>query len=306
MDIKKIGQFTKKLRKEKGLTQEQLAEILFVSARTVSRWETGANLPDLSILVRMSEFYGVDIKEILDGERRSENMDQEFKETLFKVADYNKKEREKAAAAGNYAFIAAFLVCTVSIVVQLIISGSLLSVLGETAALLVGGIVYLGIIIYHGAWESDNGYESTPLRDFMIDTLCTSVFTILLVIAYMRLGVETSQIVRIAVLFFVGIEIIGFVLLRVLAFLSRKRKKQKEMIPKDPPLAVFVANGTLEADMIINVLKDNGIPAYKQDLGDAGFASVRYGMGRGIDNRISIYVPQEKRDLALKLIEEIS
>lgn len=58
--------------------------------------------------------------------------------------------------------------------------------------------------------------------------------------------------------------------------------------------------------MIINVLKDNGIPAYKQDLGDAGFASVRYGMGRGIDNRISIYVPQEKRDLALKLIEEIS
>lgn len=112
---KKIGQFTKELRKEKGLTQEQLVEILFVSARTVSRWETCANLPDLSILVRMSEFYGVDIKEILDGERRSESMDQEFKETLYKVADYNKKEREKAAAAGNYTFIAAFLVCTVSI-----------------------------------------------------------------------------------------------------------------------------------------------------------------------------------------------
>ena len=48
MDTKKIGRFLKMLRKEKGLTQEQLAEILSVSGRTVSRWETGTNMPDLS------------------------------------------------------------------------------------------------------------------------------------------------------------------------------------------------------------------------------------------------------------------
>lgn len=69
MDTKKIGEFLKELRKEKGLTQEQLAEILLVSGRTVSRWETGTNMPDLSVLIQMAEFYGVEIKEILDGER---------------------------------------------------------------------------------------------------------------------------------------------------------------------------------------------------------------------------------------------
>ena len=51
MDLMKIGTFLQELRKEKGLTQEQLAEQLGVARRTVSRWETGANMPDLDILV---------------------------------------------------------------------------------------------------------------------------------------------------------------------------------------------------------------------------------------------------------------
>ena len=44
MDLKKIGRFLKYLRKEKGMTQEQFAELLGVSGRTVSRWETGVSL----------------------------------------------------------------------------------------------------------------------------------------------------------------------------------------------------------------------------------------------------------------------
>ena len=64
------------------MTQEQLAEILHVSGRTISRWETGTNMPDLSIIIQMAEFYAVDVKEILDGERKSENSDKELKETL--------------------------------------------------------------------------------------------------------------------------------------------------------------------------------------------------------------------------------
>ena len=59
MDTKKIGAFLKQCRKEKNLTQEQLAEKFRVSARTVSRWETGTNMPDLSILVELAEYYDV-------------------------------------------------------------------------------------------------------------------------------------------------------------------------------------------------------------------------------------------------------
>ena len=49
MNQQKIGSFLKELRKEKGLTQEQFSEIMNVSGRTVSRWETGSNMPDLDI-----------------------------------------------------------------------------------------------------------------------------------------------------------------------------------------------------------------------------------------------------------------
>ena len=92
MDQKKTGQFLKTLRKEKQITQEALAEILHVSNRTVSRWETGSNMPDISLLVELAEFYQVSITEIIDGERKSENMDQETKMTAIKMAEYSKQE----------------------------------------------------------------------------------------------------------------------------------------------------------------------------------------------------------------------
>ena len=63
MEQRKIGLFLKELRKEKGITQVQLAEQFNVSNRTVSRWENGNNMPDLSILVELADFYDVDIRE---------------------------------------------------------------------------------------------------------------------------------------------------------------------------------------------------------------------------------------------------
>ena len=93
MDQKKIGSFFKMLRKEKGLTQEQLAEHFNVTGRTVSRWETGNNMPDLDILVEMADYYDVDLRELLDGERKSEKMNKDLEETVLKVADYSNDEK---------------------------------------------------------------------------------------------------------------------------------------------------------------------------------------------------------------------
>ena len=88
MDQKKIGRFLKELRKEKDITQEQLAEKIKVSGRTVSRWETGSNMPDISLLAELADFYDVSISEIIDGERKSEQMNEKLKETVIKVTDY--------------------------------------------------------------------------------------------------------------------------------------------------------------------------------------------------------------------------
>lgn len=93
MDLKKTGSFFKELRGEKGLTQEQLAEHFGVSGRTVSRWETGSNMPDLDVLIEMADFYEVDLRELLDGERKSEKMNEELEETVLKVADYSNDEK---------------------------------------------------------------------------------------------------------------------------------------------------------------------------------------------------------------------
>lgn len=93
MDQKKIGSFLRELRTEKGLTQEQLAEKMNVSGRTVSRWENGNNMPDLSIIVELADFYGVDIRELLNGERKSENMSEDLRETGLKMADYAEAEK---------------------------------------------------------------------------------------------------------------------------------------------------------------------------------------------------------------------
>ena len=88
MDQKKTGYFLKQLRNEKKLTQEQLAEKFQITSRTVSRWETGSNMPDISMLLELADFYEVDIREIIDGERKSEQMNEELKETVIKVTDY--------------------------------------------------------------------------------------------------------------------------------------------------------------------------------------------------------------------------
>ena len=86
MDQIKIGQFLKRLRTEKSLTQEKLAELIGVSNRSVSRWENGNTMPDFDLLIELSKFYDVSIDEIMDGKRKDEKMDKQTEETLYKVA----------------------------------------------------------------------------------------------------------------------------------------------------------------------------------------------------------------------------
>ena len=93
MDQKKTGIFLRELRKTIGLTQEQVAEKLGISSRTISRWETGTYMPDISMLVQIAEMYDVDVREIIDGERKEENMNSEVKEVAEKMADYSTMEK---------------------------------------------------------------------------------------------------------------------------------------------------------------------------------------------------------------------
>ena len=132
MDQKKIGSFLRELRKEQRITQEDLAEKLNVSSRTISRWETGSNMPVISLLIEIADFFDVSIPEIINGERKSEKMDEEVKEVAEKLSDYADaekvniiKEIRKLSIGGVIALIAYFIIDTTGTASQNIILGKI-------------------------------------------------------------------------------------------------------------------------------------------------------------------------------------
>ena len=159
MDQKKTGTFLQSLRKEQGMTQEQLAERFGVSSRTVSRWETGSNMPDVGMLMELADFYHVDIRELIDGERKNGKPGNGSTDALKKVAEYaTEKERRERSQVGHIALgiTILILVCTIlfagetrgvlyGIVPVPICNGILLCVYGGAVALLVS---YLKAILW--------------------------------------------------------------------------------------------------------------------------------------------------------------
>ena len=77
MNNEKTGRFIADLRKEKSLTQAQLAELIHVSDKAVSRWETGRGFPDLDNMEALSEYLEVTVPELLKGERLSDSLTRE-------------------------------------------------------------------------------------------------------------------------------------------------------------------------------------------------------------------------------------
>ncbi len=68
MDCKKVGKLIYELRKEKNMTQKQVAELMNISDKTISKWERGLGCPDVSLLLGLSNIFGVSIEGILSGE----------------------------------------------------------------------------------------------------------------------------------------------------------------------------------------------------------------------------------------------
>ncbi len=221
MDQKKTGLFLKALRKEKGLTQEELAEVFGVSDRTVSRWENGRNLPDLSLLVELADFYDADIREIIDGERRGDEMGRELKDTLQKVADYGDTQKEKAEKAGSLAFGVSFLLCAAVITGQILWSGNLSLVMGETAILLGGGIVYLVMTVRAGAFERK--IRGSVKNYALISGICGGIFSVVLFVFFILHGAGPAGALLFSLLFLVLVWAAGYGVLILLSRESRSR-----------------------------------------------------------------------------------
>ena len=98
IDRIKFGTFVAELRKERSLTQKELAERLMISDKAISKWETGNSIPDVTILVPLAEELGVSVTELLECRRMeyAENMDTAQTDVLLKkVIELSEEERQQ-------------------------------------------------------------------------------------------------------------------------------------------------------------------------------------------------------------------
>ncbi len=102
MDQIKIGKFIATLRKEKSMTQQELAEKIGVSYKTISKWETGRGMPDLSLLRPLSEALDITINELLSGEKlEDKNYINKLEENMINTIEYSEEQKEEQKKQNN-------------------------------------------------------------------------------------------------------------------------------------------------------------------------------------------------------------
>ena len=134
MDLIQIGKFIAKLRKEQGLTQEQLGEKIGVTNKTVSRWETGVYLPPADAMLALGELFNVSVNEILSGKRLAdaeykeaaeENLTQAIKTSIFlskdKIEFFKKKWLKEHIAIMIFIGICIMAILVIGIIIKNVI-----------------------------------------------------------------------------------------------------------------------------------------------------------------------------------------
>ncbi len=93
MNQEKIGKFILKLRREKNMTQQELADRIGVTDRAISKWENGRGLPDLSLMMPLCKELGITINELISGEQiEKEDYQSKLEENIFKTIDYTNRK----------------------------------------------------------------------------------------------------------------------------------------------------------------------------------------------------------------------
>ena len=94
MNAEKIGTFIAQLRKDKGLTQQGLADQLEVTRKAVSRWETGRGYPDIELLPKLAQALHVSVQELLEGQRHSVQKPSVEMTAVSAVCQYGANQRK--------------------------------------------------------------------------------------------------------------------------------------------------------------------------------------------------------------------
>lgn len=145
MDMIKTGDFLRSLRKAKGLTQEDVATRLMLSPKTISRWESGLGLPDISIITDVATLYDVTVDEILKGQRNSKNLKEETEKSNDKKV--NNILTNKITSKFNIYFYVAIGILSAFLVTEVIL-GLLVNTILAIVLMALGFIISINLIIF--------------------------------------------------------------------------------------------------------------------------------------------------------------
>ena len=121
MDQYKIGQFIAERRKDCGLTQRQLADALAISDKTVSKWETGRGLPDVSLMLPLCEALGVTVNDLLTGQRvEPADYQQKAEENMMDLMRENQENKKRFVLAAACVSVTVVAVCALVTIASLV------------------------------------------------------------------------------------------------------------------------------------------------------------------------------------------
>ena len=174
MTSKECGNFIAELRKEKKLTQKELAEKINVSDKAVSRWETGKGYPDVTLLVSLSEYFDVSVNELLSGKRLTvENIKETADENLISVfgqVQKNKKQQNLQVAIYTSILIVVLLPILIIIGKELFVSMAtqiqLENIISAVISTVVGIVLLIvGLLIKKGNVSILHSYHYKNVTD---------------------------------------------------------------------------------------------------------------------------------------------
>ena len=175
MDQERIGKFIAELRKEKKITQAELAEKLGITDRAVSKWETGKSMPDVSVMLELCEILGINVNELLTGQRISmdnykETAERNLVEFAKKEEIYNKKLLSLEVVIGYLGSISFFvLIFAASFAVE--------NTVWRIAMIVLGLIIFVVAVFFAVKIEHDAGYyECKECKHRYVPTMSAVVF----------------------------------------------------------------------------------------------------------------------------------
>ena len=184
MDQIKTGNYIAGLRKEKNMTQRELAERINVSDKTISKWETGKSMPDLDCIGKLCETLGVSVNEIISGESLSaDDYSRKAEETIMTLMEENEKNKK-----GNMAMTIVGIVMLIIAIIMLFFGGGSMgmaispALLIDLPSLILITVIMTGLILLSGKRDKFAVFELID-KSVMLVGIFVCLFTAIVILS---------------------------------------------------------------------------------------------------------------------------